>query len=185
MKALVIDQSENKSTDALVKLIGAEVLPALKAYYPASDFNWRGNLSLFANEYAKQISGMGIIAKHVRAALEMARLRSTTERHAPNPVEFKIMCLQARGMPTLELCIEEINRQRIENYGKEKTWSEPLVYWLNQQTAMARANLSDSSWQKLLSEKYTLLADKYGKGELQPIPLRIEHNTAPAYTRYL
>lgn len=175
---------KRQTNDVLVKLISDEVLPSLKAYYPNSDFNWRGNLVLFANEYAGQLYGMGIIAKHVRAALDMARLLSTSERHAPNPIEFKILCLQAKGMPTLDSCMGEINEQRIKNYGKDKDWSEPLVYWLNQQIAAARATLTDSAWKKMAKNRYTELADKYGKGELGPIPLKIEYNAPPAYLRY-
>ena len=174
-----------QANSVLIKIIGDEVLPGLKAYYPNSDFNWRGNLALFANEYASQLYGMGIVAKHVRMALDAARLRSATERHAPNPIEFKILCLQARGMPTLEQCIAEMNEQRIKNYGKDKEWSEPLVYWLNQQIAAARATLADSSWQKMAKDRYTKLADKYGKNELSPIPLKIEFNEPPAYSKYV
>lgn len=175
---------KRQANDVLVKLVSNEVLPALKAYYPNSDFNWRGNIMLFANEYAGQLYGMGIIAKHVRIALEASRLRSATERHAPNPIEFKILCLHARGMPTLEQCMREINEQRIKNYGKDKEWSEPLVYWLNQQIAAARATLADNSWQKMAKDKYTKLADKYGKNELSPIPLKLEYNEPPAYLKY-
>ena len=181
-----ISQTDKRqANDVLVKLISDEVLPSLKAYYPNSDFNWRGNLMLFANEYAKQLYGMGIIAKHVRAALEMARLLSTSERYAPNPIEFKILCLQSRGMPTLAQCMAEINDQRIKNYGKDKEWSEPLVYWLNQSIAAARANLTDSAWQKMAKEKYTKLAELYGKGELNPIPLKLEYSAPPAYLKYV
>lgn len=170
--------------NAIVKVIASEVLPSLKAYYPSSDFSWRGNLMMFANEYAKQIFGMNILVVHVRAALESARLRSTSERHAPNPLEFKILCLHARGMPTLEQCMSEINEQRIRNYGKDKEWSEPLVYWLNQQIAAARATLADSAWQKMAKNRYTELAEVYGKGELSPIPRRIEYTAPPAYLKY-
>ena len=179
------NDSKPQANSVLVKIIGGEVLPALKAYYPNSDFNWRGNLTLFANEYASQLYGMGIIAKHVRMALEAARIRSASERHAPNPIEFKILCLQARGMPTLERCMQEINEQRIKNYGKDKEWSEPLIYWLNQQIAAARATLADNAWQKMAKDRYTNLADKYGKGELEPIPLKIEFNEPPAYLKYV
>ncbi|TMO16753.1 hypothetical protein CWB59_12605 [Pseudoalteromonas sp. S326] len=183
---LALSQGDKpQANSVLVKIIGGEVLPALKAYYPNSDFNWRGNLTLFANEYASQLYGMGIIAKHVRMALESARIRSATERHAPNPIEFKILCLQARGMPTLERCMQEINEQRIKNYGKDKEWSDPLIYWLNQQIAAARATLADNAWQKMAKDRYTNLADKYGKGELEPIPLKIEFNEPPAYLKYV
>lgn len=183
---LALSQGDKpQANSVLVKIIGDEVLPSLKAYYPNSDFNWRGNLALFANEYAGQLYGMGIVAKHVRMALEAARIRSATERHAPNPLEFKILCLHARGMPTLEQCMSEINEQRIRNYGKDKEWSEPLVYWLNQQIAAARADLTDSAWQKMAKNRYTELAEIYGKGELSPIPMRIEYTAPPAYLKYV
>ncbi|TVU79877.1 hypothetical protein FQP85_22045 [Pseudoalteromonas neustonica] len=175
---------KRQDNDVLVKVVSNEVLPAFKAYYPSSDFSWRGNLMMFANEYAKQLYGMNILVVHVRAALESARLRSATERHPPNPIEFKVLCLHARGMPTLEQCMSEINEQRIKNYGENKEWSEPLVYWLNQQIAGARATLADNSWQKMAKNRYTELAEIYGKGELSPIPLKIEYNAPPAYLKY-
>lgn len=179
------NQSQGYAEQSLASLIGGEILPALRAYYPASDFNWRGNLEQTATEYANQLFGMKFLVKEIRAALDLARLRSVSERHAPNPIEFKILCLQARGMPTLEQCMSEINEQRIKNYGKSKEWSEPLVYWLNQQIAAARVNLPDTAWQKMAKDRYTKLADKYGKNELSPIPLKIEHTAQPAYLKYV
>ncbi|WPJ21820.1 replication protein P [Pseudoalteromonas phage vB_Pun_Y3] len=171
--------------ESLVRLLSGEVLPALKAYYPASDFSWRGNLKQAANEYANQLIGLGVTAKEVKQALGEARIRSTSERHEPSPLEFKILCLQAKGMPTFESCMKEISEQRIVNYGRDKQWSEPLVYWLNQQIAAARADLSDSAWKKLAMRRYTELSDLYGKAELSPIPLRIEYNAPPTYLKYL
>lgn len=179
-----INQSQRCPDQSLASLIGGEILPALRAYYPASDFNWRGNLEQTAKEYANQLFGMKFLVKEIRAALNLARLRSVSERHAPNPLEFKILCLHARGMPTLEQCMSEINEQRIRNYGQDKEWSEPLVYWLNQQIAAARATLADSAWQKMAKNRYTELAEVYGKGELSPIPLKIEYNAPPAYLKY-
>ncbi len=184
MTQLIANDTDRKPTEALVKLITDEVLPALKAYYPNSDFTWRGNLLAIANEYAMQLYGLGVIAKHVRAALNVARLLSTTEKYAPNPIEFKLLCLQSRGMPTLDQCMHEINQQRIQKYGQDKEWSEPLVYWLNQKIAAARANMSDSAWQKLAKHQYTLLGELYGRGELDPIPLKIANNEPPAYLKY-
>ena len=180
-----LNQSQRCPDQALASLIGGEILPALRAYYPASDFNWRGNLEQTAIEYANQLFGMKFLVKEIRAALNLARTRSVSERHAPNPIEFKILCLHARGMPTLAQCMAEINDQRIKNYGKDKEWSEPLVYWLNQSIAAARVNLTDSAWQKMAKEKYTNLAELYGKGELSPIPLKLEYSAPPAYLKYV
>lgn len=181
-----IQQHQSKSPyESLVRLLSGEVLPALKAYYPSSDFSWRGNLRQAANEYANQLIGLGVTAKEVKQALAEARIRSTSERHEPSPLEFKILCLQAKGMPTFERCMKEINDQRIKNYGKDKEWSEPLVYWLNQQIAAARADLSDSAWKKLAMRRYTELSELYGKAELSPIPLKVEYNAPPAYLKYL
>lgn len=177
-------QQVNAQVSSLVKIIGTEVLPALKAYYPSSDFNWKGSLSTFANEYAKQIHGTGVTSANVRAALELARTRSAVERYAPNPIEFKFLCLHASGMPTFDQCMAEINHQRDVSYGKEKQWSGPLVYWLNQKTASSRATMLASSWQKKCQECYAVLADKYAKKELDPIPLKIEMKAEPAYLRY-
>lgn len=177
-------QQIKPQVSSLVKIIGTEVLPALKAYYPNSDFNWKGSLSTFANEYASQIHGTGVTSANVRAALDLARIRSATERYAPNPIEFKILCLQAGGMPTFDQCMAEINHQRDVSYGKDKVWSGPLVYWLNQKTASSRATMLSGSWNKKCFECYTVLVDKYAKKELDPIPLRIEAKAQPAYLKY-
>lgn len=177
-------QQVNPQVSSLVKIIGTEVLPALKAYYPSSDFNWKGSLSTFAKEYASQIHGTGVTSANIRAALELARVRSSTERYAPNPIEFKILCLHASGMPTFDQCMAEINHQRDVSYGKDKVWSGPLVYWLNQKTASSRATMLAGSWNKKCLECYAILADKYAKKELEPIPLRIEMKAQPAYLKY-
>lgn len=177
-------QEQDRKKVALASIVGGEVLPALRVYYPNSDFVWRGDIKIIANEYALQLSGLGVTAANVRGALDKSRLRSSSERYAPTPIEFKVLCLQSKGMPTLEACIEEINELRITRYGLEKTFSSPMVYWLNQKTAASRAKLADHSWQKLLSSRYTELADLYGKGELPEIPKMVEHVQQPAYMKY-
>ena len=176
------------NTDALKALIStfvSSVLPAMAAAHPSANFNWRGNTQAFAKEYAQVLVGTGCTGKHIREAVEAMRVRSGYERNPPNAQEFKILCLQSKGMPTLESCIAEIDRERIEHFGHDKQWSCSFVYWLNAATAAARRQLSHDKYMQLARRHYAELAERYARNELADIPLQIEHKAEPAYLRYL
>ncbi|MBD1583475.1 hypothetical protein [Pseudoalteromonas sp. S16_S37] len=171
--------------DALVSTFEQEVIPTMLAAHPAANFNWQGNTQELAIEYARALIGTGCTGKNIRDAVDAMRTRSTYEKHPPNAQEFMIMCLHAKGMPTIENCLSEMEYQRKENYGKAKTWAEPLSYWLNAAVSQSRRMLPHSQWLKEVKKHYTELAVKYAKGQLAEIPQLLEHKVQPAYMRYM
>tara|TARA_B100000700_G_scaffold161345_1_gene178671 strand:- start:33335 stop:33907 length:573 start_codon:yes stop_codon:yes gene_type:complete len=184
-----MERLTNYSSDTLKALAGtfiSSVLPAMAAAHPSADFNWRGNTQAFAQEYAKALIGTGCTGRHIREAVDAMKVRSAYERQPPNAQEFKILCLQAKGMPTIDECIDEIDRQRREHYGKRhKEWSSPFVYWLNVSVAAPRRIMSEAQWRKLARRKYSELAEVYARNEIRDIPVPVECKLEPPYMRYL
>lgn len=176
---------QEQAFKSLAATFVSAVLPAMAAAHPSADFNWRGNTQAFAQEYAQAVVGTGCTGKHIRDAVELMRKRSAYERQPPNPTQFKIMCLQAKGLPTLDQCLVEMDQQRQRNYGKDKQWSCAFVYWLNAAISPSRKQLPHEKWLKTAERYYTDLADQYARNELADIPLLVEHQQEPAYKRYL
>ncbi|AZZ98775.1 replication protein P [Pseudoalteromonas sp. R3] len=181
--------SANGKIESLVKMLAEDILPALAVYYPKTQFAWRGYVQNYAREYGQQLFGSGVSKVHIMQALDAAKSRSTQEQYAPTPIEFRHMCLQAAGMPTLEACIEEIESLRVSEFGPKKRgnkpWSCPFVYWLSARTSGSRAHMSDPQWRKMVKLSYSKLADKFAAGEIQPIPRLLENNQEPAYMKYM
>jgi hypothetical protein len=182
--SIVVQQVKQPINLSLVAVMTRDVLPVLQTYFSSSNFDWKGNLDVVANEYAEQLTGCNIAKKHITLALSECKALGANQKKAPNPMEFKIMCLQAAGMPTLDDAMQEVNFNRIHRYGKDKEWSQPFVYWLNQRISIKRNEYTDAAWQRFAAKQYSELAVKFAKGEIKPIPLRLEHKVQPAFERY-
>ena len=180
------EQAVKQPSENLIKTLITQVLPELQAYYSHTQFDWKGGLEIVAKEYAIQLTGCNLTRINITAGLETAKQLSASTKRAPNPIEFKHLCLHSAGMPELSIAMVEIsrNRNRFSYAGKSKNWSSNFVYWLSLAVSEARARMADAAWQKHISIEYSKLANKFANNEIKPIPIMIEQKVKPAYMKY-
>lgn len=175
LRANSVVSSQVPPSPALVKVLLDEVLPVLQQYFVSANFDWKGQLEQTAREYAACLAGKELTASHIRKALDACKALSLSSKLAPNPVSFMLLCLQAKGMPTLAQVLDEMQFNRVHRYGKPKRWQSALAYWLSAAVCADYGRVSESELNKRLNERYHALALDWAAGTLPQIPLFIEH----------
>ena len=90
-----------------------------------------GNMAI---EYAKQLTGFGLVRPEILSGLEKAKQRTFT----PNPVEFRDLCLPW----SLDAIVSEITDRRGRFKGEAFEWSHALVEQINMRVGFQLYQLS-------------------------------------------
>jgi hypothetical protein len=162
-----------KATEKLM----ATLLPTLTTYYPvfASQFCQTDEQThAVMAQYAKRMLEEGVDAAGFAKGIQLLERRAATERFAPNPSEFAVMCkpsLAELGIPEFQTVFLQIVERNGARAGEAFEFSHPIIRLISQRKGALIRELTGLEFERAIKAEYDHWVKRIASGETLPEPL--------------
>lgn len=171
-----------KGTEKLM----ATLLPMLTTYHPVfasqfcqTDEQAHGVIA----QYAKRMLDECIDAAGFERGIRALEKRAATERFAPNPSEFAVMCMPSPadlGIPEFQTVLMQIVERNGARAGETFEFSHPIIRLISQRKGALIRELTGLDFERVIKSEYDHWAKRLQAGEQLPEPqLAIGHDQRP------
>lgn len=171
-----------KGTEKLM----ATLLPVLTTYHPVfasqfcqTDEQTQGVIA----QYAKRMLDEGIDAAGFERGIKALEKRAATERFAPNPSEFAVMCKATPadlGIPDFQTVFLQIVERNGARAGEAFEFSHPIIRLISQRKGALIRELTGLDFERAIKSEYDHWTKRLQAGEQLPEPqLAIGHDQRP------
>ena len=164
----------------------ATLLPVLTTYHPvfASQFCQTDEQArAVIGQYAKRLLDEGIDADGFERGIRALELRAATERFAPNPSEFALMCKPTPadlGIPEFQTVYLQIVERNGVRAGEAFEFSHPIIRLISQRKGALIRELTGLEFERAIRAEYDHWTKRIQAGEQLPEPqLVIGHDARP------
>lgn len=171
-----------KGTEKLM----ATLLPMLTTYHPvfASQFcQTDEQTQAVISQYAKRLLDEGVGADGFARGVRALEKRAATERFAPNPSEFAVMCMPSPadlGIPEFQTVLMQIVERNGARAGEAFEFSHPIIRLISQRKGALIRELTGLDFERVIKSEYDHWTKRLQAGEQLPEPqLAIGHDQRP------
>lgn len=172
-----------KTAKAAERLM-ATLLPTLTAYHPTFASQYCGTdeqTSAMMAQYAECLLFEAVDAEGLQRGLMALKKRAATERFAPNPAEFAVMCKPAPtelGLPSFDAVYLQIVERNGACSGQHYEFSHPLTRLISMRKGALIRELTGMAFEKVIRTEYDAWVKRLQAGEQLPEP----HAALPDHT---
>lgn len=176
-------QSALQLTKATERLM-ATLLPTLTAYHPTFASQYCGSdeqTQAMMAQYAECLLDEHIDAQGLQRGLMALKRRAATERFAPNPAEFAVMCKPAPaelGLPSFDAVYLQIVERNGACAGQGYEFSHPLTKLISMRKGALIRELTGMAFERVIRTEYDAWVKRLQAGEQLPEP----HAALPDHT---
>jgi len=171
-----------KGTERLM----ATLLPTLTAFHPTFASQYCGSdeqTQAMMAQYAECLLDEHVDAQGLQRGLMALKRRAATERFAPNPAEFALMCKPTPadlGIPEFQTVYLQIVERNGARAGEAFEFSHPIIRLISQRKGALIRELTGLEFERTIRAEYDHWTKRIQSGEQLPEPqLAIGHDVRP------